>query len=168
MENVYREIKEETFDKNDILNIKLEADKISDTVIRDTWGWFALIIFLSVFAVLFIWLLKTNINWNREHFDKYGEVGDYSLFWPTVGALVFIGLSAFVSVVWWKRRQWYISEFEEVKSRVNKINSYDDYIDYKEWIVEEKMHLIRAFNRIMKWRRSNGFTKGLIVGGLIL
>ncbi len=162
------EITKETFDKNDILNLKLTEQKILGMIkneyIASIIGT-CLFLFLAIFS---IWSLVWNINFNKDWYNDFGEYYQDGYFWGILFMLLMVTLFLTFAFLTVRFKIETDKDMEDVRSEIEKVKTYEDYMSFKEWLINNKQTLIKRVNRISKWwGRNNGMAKGLIIGSFL-
>lgn len=173
MEKTVREISKETFDKNDILNLKMESNKMEEIYLSSFLNVFLIVVI--IFGILslscLVWgiiAIKDNKEWIAEYGDEY----DY-LLWDHI-PLYFIGSIGFGAVAGWSIYSYITetrearAEFVEVNSKISEVTDYDSYVEFKEWLVNDKLDLLTNVSKaVRESKKSNDLAKGLIIGSML-
>ncbi len=156
------------FNKETVVNLKMEKEKVS-SMIRSEFIASVVVFIILIFVCLFsVWVLNDSKSWNEYWFNEYGEWYQESYTWEWVFIIISFGLTIWCAYYLVTFKMATTKSLEEISDWLSKINSEDDYLEFKNWLVTDQKKFIRTVTRLSRWwGRKNGMAKGLLLGMMI-
>ncbi len=153
----------EAFGPNEIVDFKIEFGRLRNTVMRKTWFklfWLAIPVFLLVIFLL-----------GSDEYTGTNVFGNHKEYYGTWLFLTIIFLVWSVALGAWNAWRIYdrTKNFDLIQERLNDVEDFDGFIEFKEYVLTNQMKLVNLSTRYINDNGGSGsFWGGMLAGSVVI